>query len=290
MGRLGRASGKRGFTMVELLAVMAIISILAALLLPAINKARSEARSLNCKSNLRQIGLALSMYSSNFSGWMPIGGDALVPADAGQVATDLMWDGETVFANATQRHYAGLGLLTLLDDKFIGDAAVLFCPDESGLDIGAQMDVLRNRRIDRTARCSYIYRQLDCRRPGDEYKGRFGSLGMNPGRDQTSDPVGDPGSEDDDRSVKAIVADRNFLGERTVGDYDPTIRVNHNGVSINVLFEDGHVETLLNTNMDTADDLRLNCQVEAAGSNKTGTAGYLEDQFDRVWVLYDEGV
>jgi prepilin-type N-terminal cleavage/methylation domain-containing protein/prepilin-type processing-associated H-X9-DG protein len=52
----------RGFTMVELLVVIAIVGILLAALLPAVQHARESARKTQCKSNLRQIGLALDQY------------------------------------------------------------------------------------------------------------------------------------------------------------------------------------------------------------------------------------
>lgn len=59
--RLGRPT-KRGFTLVELLVVIAIVGMLIALILPAVQHARESARKTECKSNLRQIGLAIDQY------------------------------------------------------------------------------------------------------------------------------------------------------------------------------------------------------------------------------------
>ena len=65
--RTGNAAGAAGFTLVELLVVIAMIGLLCAILLPAIQAARESARRTGCINNLRQIGVALTSYHGSYS-------------------------------------------------------------------------------------------------------------------------------------------------------------------------------------------------------------------------------
>ena len=110
-----------GFTLIEMLTVMAILAVLAGLLFPVIAKSREQARRTTCLSNLRQIGMALSMYASNHAGMLPPAGEP----STGR-ATHHIWDG-----TATPPRYLGLGYL---HEKFGYGVApqMYYCPAAMG--------------------------------------------------------------------------------------------------------------------------------------------------------------
>ena len=112
---------RQGFTLIELLVVIAIIAILAAMLLPALSKAKERALRVNCASNLRQIGIGLFSYASDES-------DKLPPNRVNATSGSVWYPYEVGRKSGTSWSSGPHNLGSLWITKNIPDGKVFYCP------------------------------------------------------------------------------------------------------------------------------------------------------------------
>jgi len=115
------------FTLIELLVVIAIIAILAALLLPALSRAKDKAKAAQCQNNLKQIGLASTMYAGDNKDTYWIKSDGSIPND-GQWTLNPLSD--VLLAPDHTSAYWALGYL----DYFAKSRRVFRCPSAKYVD------------------------------------------------------------------------------------------------------------------------------------------------------------
>ncbi len=104
----------RGFTLIELLVVIAIIAILAAILFPVFARAREKARQTSCLSNVKQLTMAMLMYTQDYDGCYPVIWDSGSGYPVGAVdGSPNMWDASALVALFT---------------PYVKNTQLFFCP------------------------------------------------------------------------------------------------------------------------------------------------------------------
>ena len=114
---------KRAFTLIEILVVIAIIALLAAIIFPVFATARGKARSAACQSNLKQLGAAMAMYIGDYERYPK----ALDPSDK---FTPEMWNGHPAYKALID----SMPLLPEAMNPYVKSAAVWTCPSDTGFD------------------------------------------------------------------------------------------------------------------------------------------------------------
>ena len=207
----------KAFTLIELLVVISIISILATILVPSLARAKDLAREVICLTNVSAQAKALHLYAAENRQRIPYGPDFPLYGTQGpptnEVASNNIWIGPAAAYNA---HGA-------LMEKHLTQPEALYCPDDDSSDPVEELDKIKKRNPESVVYCSYFYRQLDARHPGDPPSPYLDDLGRN--------AQGEP--------VRALVMDANNLIEIPGA---PT-RTNHRGGKVvSVGYADGHCE------------------------------------------------
>ena len=135
----------KAFTLIELLIVIAIIALLAAILFPAVNMAIERGRRSSCSSNLHQIGLALIQYADDHNGWMILAGSTSPTYDGGVLANQ--WPFRQHITNLNARGY-------------IKDPRIWWCPSDrlDGYPASRKAEPAKDFSVfNSVGNCSYMY-------------------------------------------------------------------------------------------------------------------------------------
>jgi prepilin-type N-terminal cleavage/methylation domain-containing protein/prepilin-type processing-associated H-X9-DG protein len=230
---------RAGFTLIELLVVIAIIAILIGLLLPAVQKVRMAAMRVQCANNLKQIGLAITMYCDDHDGAFPLISD-----------NALDYDSAWVFTLKPYMEKVGKTYICPNDPK--GSIRLLASPQGTSYVMNEYLNVgtdsaEKRQKLSSTSQTFAVFTSSDQQGAGwsaDHVHSRQWFIPRGPDGHEWARIIG----------VAGIQPDR-FYG--TI-DKPPNYTLDHTGGISNYLFVDGHVEAIPATQIKQWADSNVN--------------------------------
>jgi hypothetical protein len=213
---------------------ISIMTILIAILVPALRRARTQARRAACAANLHQIGMAVHLYAHDYDDTIPFG-------PAGRPITGSNF--YTVTGNVTSllslEDGAPVGLGLLLKNYLAHQSTVLFCP---GADQPSEARVQLSRVGSAQAQSDYYYRHA--------------SVALLSGTPQAFHiRLSDLGLNRNEKPITALVSDIQFLAHPSLAAFQVKTRTSHQRKYSNILYAAGHVTTLSNDNDELTIDV-----------------------------------
>lgn len=229
-----------GFTLVELLVVMALIAVLVSLLFPALASARQAGRKVACLSNLRQIGIAVHTYADDYGGTIPYGPKA--PPFTSPASFYPSTGAPTSLLSLQTGAPVGLGLL--LQGYLGNQPRVVFCPgSDQTVDAGAELAKVGQYQ----AQGSYYYRH------GGNTQLFDNPASTNPPPRLRLDSLGD---NRNGQPIRALAIDTQFLAPADLAVFNVRARTHHRLKFADVLQVDGSAVSRLNRDGRFTMDLR----------------------------------